>query len=257
MGKDLHSRWARVIFDEYNLSGDSLSLGNIGMEFEEDGEGATTFSDGVVNYVCGRPSLIADGYNALFNPDSVSGGDSRDGAFTALKARAEWLVSVLLGEAGEPAAGDIAYSAPLEQLSFQTAGDLTIAATVTFAGAGQGYTLIPRVFGKVLDYGDLTIGASSTYSGTSVDNGASTSAGATAYLHVIAAASAGLTIKVEHSSDDSTWADLLTFTTDGSAKAVEQKQAAGTVDRYTRISVANGTGSQETITLACTLIREQ
>lgn len=71
-----------------------------------------------------------------------------------------------------------------------------------------------------------------TGTGASVDNAASSANGGRGNLHVIAV-SGTWTLKVQHSTDDSVWADLVTFT---SATSIfgETKEVAGTVNRYLR-----------------------
>lgn len=79
---------------------------------------------------------------------------------------------------------------------------------------------------------------------TSVDNAASSANGAVASLHVTAFT--GLTsavLKVQHSADNSSWADLLTFTT-ATTTTWERKTVTGTVNRYLRAWWdVTGTGS--------------
>jgi len=86
-----------------------------------------------------------------------------------------------------------------------------------------------------------------TTNGTSVDGGASTSLGARANLHVTAnTRDAGTVIKVQHSADDSTWADLMTFATVAATTLTsETVTATGTINRYLRVqtTAASGTGS--------------
>jgi len=68
-----------------------------------------------------------------------------------------------------------------------------------------------------------------------VDNGAATTTGLAAYLHVTAiGGTPTLTAKVQHSSDGSTWADLATFTAVTAANSAQRVEAAGTVNRYLR-----------------------
>ncbi len=70
------------------------------------------------------------------------------------------------------------------------------------------------------------------------DNGAATTAGGAANLHVIATTGspATCTILVEHATDHSTWTTLCTF--DNVTGAVgQQKTYAGTVKRYTRCNL--------------------
>lgn len=97
---------------------------------------------------------------------------------------------------------------------------------------------------------------STTSNGTSVDNTASTALGATANLHVTANARTATTVvKVQHSADNSTWADLITFATVAiSTKTSETVSVSGTVNRYLRAqtTIASGTGN---ITLSVAVAR--
>lgn len=70
-------------------------------------------------------------------------------------------------------------------------------------------------------------------SGTSINNGASTANGGEASLHVTAYTSGDATPKIQHSANDSTWADLITFTLVGGLTS-ERKTVSGTVNQYTR-----------------------
>lgn len=100
----------------------------------------------------------------------------------------------------------------------------------------------------------LTAGASIAFGSlgdlASVDNSASSSSGAMAVLHVTANSVAGgtTTIKVQHSTDDSTYADLITFTAvSASTLTKELKAVTGTVNRYVR-ATATTAGSSGSIT---------
>lgn len=81
---------------------------------------------------------------------------------------------------------------------------------------------------------DLTA-ETATGNGTSVDNAASSANGGVATLHVTAASGTtpSATVKVQHSSDDSVWVDLITFTA-ATTSTSERKTVTGTVNRYVR-----------------------
>ena len=80
---------------------------------------------------------------------------------------------------------------------------------------------------------DLTA-ETATGNGSSVDNTVSSANGGVANLHVtVASAADSLTVKVQHSPDNSVWADLITFTA-ATTTTAERLSVAGTVDRYTR-----------------------
>lgn len=87
-----------------------------------------------------------------------------------------------------------------------------------------------------------------TGSGSSQDNSASTSNGGIAQLHVTAnTMNNNMVFKVQHSADNSTWADLATFTTVATTVKTSERVtvASGTtVNRYLRANyTASGTGS--------------
>ncbi|NBV35780.1 MAG: hypothetical protein EBR94_00695 [Bacteroidetes bacterium] len=87
-----------------------------------------------------------------------------------------------------------------------------------------------------------------TTTGTSVDNGASSSNGGFATLHVTANTMNAATVcKVQHSADNSTWADLQSFTSVATTVVTAErlKVANGTtVNRYLRaVATPAGTGS--------------
>lgn len=80
---------------------------------------------------------------------------------------------------------------------------------------------------------------SATGTGTAQDNGASSTNGLIANLHVTSNDRDGnVTVKVQHSADNSTYVDLITFTNvSASATSGETVTANGTVNRYLRTSI--------------------
>ena len=103
--------------------------------------------------------------------------------------------------------------------------------------------------GKQLTKGD-SIAFGAVGAQTSVDNAAGTTAGGFALLHVPTNTIGGgtTTWQIEHSTNDSTWADLLTFTAVAAATASSELIAvAGTVNRYIRASSTTA-GSSGSIT---------
>ena len=85
---------------------------------------------------------------------------------------------------------------------------------------------------------------------TNLDNVSGTTNGLQANLHMVVNTVA-TTVKIQHSTDASTWADLITFTV-LSAPSAEHKVATGTVHRYLRVNVTAASGSR---TLAVTAAR--
>lgn len=81
--------------------------------------------------------------------------------------------------------------------------------------------------------------------GASFDSGAGTTNGLQAYLHVTSFTGTSVTVKIQHSTNNSTWSDLVSFTA-ATGKGTERKTVAGTVSRYLRV-VTSGTFSDATI----------
>jgi hypothetical protein len=89
-----------------------------------------------------------------------------------------------------------------------------------------------------------------TVNGASVDNAASSTSGAVGHLHVTAKAdtTAVWTIKIQHSTDNSTFVDLITFTNVSNrtlAAGAQRIEVTGTINRYTRVqcTLVSGTTS--------------
>lgn len=87
--------------------------------------------------------------------------------------------------------------------------------------------------------------APGTVNSASVDNLAATTNGGAGILHVTAVSGGGnQVVKIQHSTDDSAWADLITFTTVTAATQQRVEVAAGTtVNRYTRATSVCTTGT--------------
>lgn len=94
---------------------------------------------------------------------------------------------------------------------------------------------------------------------TSVDNGAATTNGGVAHIHVTAntRAASGTIVKVQHSSDNTTFADLATFTTIGTTTTSERVTVAAgtTVNRYVRHAITAIGGASGAITHAVVFAR--
>ena len=106
----------------------------------------------------------------------------------------------------------------------------------------------------------LTAGASIAHGSlgslSSVDNSASSANGGAATLHIPTnTVNGNTTIKVQHSANDSSWADLISFTVVGaSTKTSEIKAVSGTVNRYLR-ATASTAGSSGSITFMIAFAR--
>ena len=80
---------------------------------------------------------------------------------------------------------------------------------------------------------------------STLDNAAQSLNGGWGYLHCTALTGGTATVKVQHSTDDATYVDLITFTNVTAANVSERALSAGTVHRYTRATwtVTGGTAT--------------
>lgn len=99
-----------------------------------------------------------------------------------------------------------------------------------------------------------TAASGNTEGADSQDNGASSANGGAGYLQVSALTLGGytnVTVKIRHSTDDITYADLITFAVVAVKPTAERKTVTGTVNRYLAHSwLFNGAGAGMTITYA-------
>jgi hypothetical protein len=93
-----------------------------------------------------------------------------------------------------------------------------------------------------------------TFDGTSVDNTASSAFGGAAHLHVTAFTGTSGVCKVQSSTNDTDWSDLITFTT-VSGVTSERTSVTGTVPRYLRFAIT--TDSFTSMTVACAFARNR
>lgn len=134
----------------------------------------------------------------------------------------------------------------------QTSYDITVPVADVVALSGE-FQVTEGLRNGILVAASVTTTA--TANGTSIDNAASTTSGASSNLHVTANTMNGATvIKVQHSADDSVWADLISFTSVGATTLTSESQTAtGTINRYLRYQVtAAGSGS---VTFSASLSR--
>lgn len=105
----------------------------------------------------------------------------------------------------------------------------------------------------------VTAGETATGQSASVDNAAASTFGAIANLHMIAndRNAGSIVVKVQHSTDNSVWNDLITFTSVNFATLAAQTLAvAGTVNRYTRAQWTVTSGATGSYTFAVAASRK-
>ena len=217
--------------DGYDMSGDVTSLQRVG-----GGPNLTEAVTGIKKLAFERIGLLRDGgidFTSWFNDSTATGAE---GQHTVLKTlpTADRIVSYFRGTAvGSPAASLVS-----KQVNFD--GNRGNDASFTFQCNAQA-----NGFG--LEWGDqLTAGLktdTTASNGTSIDFGsASTAFGWAAYLHVVAFTGTSVTVTVQDSADNGTFASLtggaFTAATAIGAQRIASSSTTATVRRYVRIATS-------------------
>lgn len=229
----IHGKSAGVLFGAYDLS---AFFNEASMSQSVETAETTTFGSSAKSYISG----LRDGTFSL------------SGMFDGVAAGIDQVISASVGDginvpvtiipqqAATMVLGDVSFSGSTIETSYEVSspvGDVVSAnmeGQIT-GGMDRGVILAPKTV------------VSATALGTSVDDVAGTTNGAVGYVHVIANTRDGaITVKIQHSTDNSTFADLITFTSVSSTTIVSERIAVtGTVNRYVRASftVAGSSGS--------------
>jgi hypothetical protein len=101
--------------------------------------------------------------------------------------------------------------------------------------------------GIVLANGASITSASQNY--TAVDNGGATSNGIIANLHITASDQSTIA-KIQHSTDNVNWSDLVTFASIAAGRGAERKIVTGTVNRYLRATWSGTLGTRTVVITA-------
>lgn len=235
-GKNKLLRYARFYLGGYDLSGDARSIGEL--QNSDQAVDIMGWSEGFHNFIADRRRQVGiNQFQALMNDASGRAFDQlKDGAATSVQA------SLFLGGGAVPAVGDVAYGLPGVQINEMAGMDAQAAIfTADFLPDAAQYDAdYDNPFGVALAIDESL---TATVNNSSVDYGAQTTTGAVAILHVLASSGGTWVLKVQDSSDNAAWADLITFSADGSAITSEYGTVTGTVDRYSRFQATRTSGT--------------
>jgi hypothetical protein len=238
----IHGKNTGVYIDEFDLTS---YFTDSSFQIDNDTAETTAYGDTNKSYLVG----LRGGSLSLNGMWSQTTDGSDEELQALLGSTTEPLITVREGSA---AIGGRAVIAQANETNYSITSPLSDVATISadFECTKTGVTnLTFALAGGV----QLTAGASIAHGSlgalSSVDNAASSANGGAATLHVPTnTVNGNTTIKVQHSANDSTWADLITFTVVGaSTKTSEIKAVTGTVNRYLRAS-ASTAGSSGSIT---------
>lgn len=232
-----------VLADGYDLS---PFLKSININAEQDVLDATAlnasgyrqFAAGLAAFkINGEGFFGYDGTTDLFGPDR--------GFHDELSASANRLISIGLEGSGIGATAKLFNTKQATYNIQETIGDLimtTFDASATLDGSTKAYARD----GVWL----LNQAVTGTVNGTTYDDGAGPTTGWLAHCHVTADDFTSMTVKVQHSTDGSSWLDLITFmefSTVGSEQAVN---IVSSVSRYVRAIVSAFSGTSATVAVA-------
>lgn len=220
----IHGKNAVVYQDGNDLTGYLRSLSN---SAEVETAESTTFADDDKTYVPGLAdaTISAEG---LF--DSTFDGELN--SITGSGTKSVWSVYP-----GGDADGSCGRGYSLDVTSAERTAEIGDVVMVSIEGQSSVGTE------AIISHHGL---AQRTASGTAtvVDNSASSANGGYGYLHATAA-SGTVVVKVQHSSDNSTYVDYLTLGTVTASARSFRTTATGTVNRYTRVvyTITSGTAT--------------
>ncbi len=236
MAKNLILRWTRIFVGGYDLSGDAMSFSKLENSFGD--YDMLGWSESVHN-------SLSDGFRVVGIEDFQAFlNDAAARAWTILRQSAPTTrqVSVLFGAGAEPVIGSKAYLLGGIQISDESSFDSGrgVLKAKFLNDASQYSANADNPLGYVL-HPQTSISATTT--GTSVDNGAASTLGAHANLHVLVSSGGTWSLKIQHSTDDSNWSDLITFTATGNSVTSERKTVSGTINRYSRVLLTRTSGT--------------
>ena len=245
----IHGKNTAVYVDEFDLTS---YFTDVSITQENEVAETTAFGDTNKSYLLGlRAGTLS--MSGMWSADT----DGSDEELQALLGNATTpLLSVREGAA---AIGGSAVIAQANETNYAISSPVADVHTVTAdfeCTPNQVSNLTFALAGGV----QLTAGASIAHGSlgnlSSVDNSASSANGGAATLHIPTnTVNGNTTIKVQHSANDASWADLITFTVVGaSTKTSELKAVSGTVNRYLRAS-ASTAGSSGSITFMVAFAR--
>lgn len=229
-----HGKKAKVFANGYNVSG---YFNSVTVSGEADTAEVSTLGSDDKAYIAGMKdaTISLEGFYA------GGVGDIDELLESWLGTTTTWTVVMT-----DDSTGALAYMVKAVDTTYEVGAEIGAAVSVSAEGQVTG----GREAGRVLH---ALAARTATGTGTSVDNGASTSGGLAAYLHVTSASGTtpSLVVKVQHSADNSTWVDLATFAAKTTSNTYERVEVTGTVNRYLRASYTiSGTSPSFTFHLA-------
>lgn len=235
-----HGIKTKVYVNGYDMTGYFRSLK---MSASDDAADTSTFLNTNKSFIPGLTDAQVSA-EALFDADSGIGGNadrSDEVLQAALATEFSYWVQLVQGDA----LGNGGYAVQAIHTSFEVDSphdDLTTISVSAQSKTGRERGLVLHALGA----------ETSTANGTGVDNSVGTANGLSGFLQVMARAGAASdTIKIQHSTDNVSFTDLITFTAVSAAHVAERLEVSGTVNRYLRAQWTIGGTSLTFHVFAC------
>ena len=235
------AKYTKIYCSGYDFSGQSNSV-SIGLAWNP--LDVTAFASTVKENIFEIPSVDAE-LKMWFNNTATSGNLAVLSSPAALR-----VLCVAYGMRANPVVGDVCACVPSQQLNYKvdSAIGAAVGVTLSLKECDPTQAGIGNIFGVVLHANGQETG---TGNAASVDGLAATTNGGMAFLQVTAAGGVWA-IAIQDSANDSTFATIATFTSNGSSITQEALAIAGTIRRYTRVLFTRTSGN---LNFFCGLVR--
>ena len=211
------SKNTTVMIGAFNMSGFFNSLET---SIEVDMLDTTTFGDDSKTFIAGMQ-------NGTITLGGLFGGDVDEideEMNPTLGAVAASVVSTIVDGIGTQGNNANLMGARTSSYGKNGSADGVVSISVGFQGDGIQTGIVLKTLAQQTSSGNTA----------TVDDGAGTTNGAVAHLHVTAADNGNVDVNVQDSPNDSAWSDLITFANVTTTPTAERGSVSGTVDRYVR-----------------------
>ena len=242
-------QWWQLMMDGYEFSGD---LNQVELLFEHAEEDLVGFLDPMEHGRAGMAKFTCTWAGFVNN----AAGRSHDRLKTPAN-NAGAIVSIMVGFGAVPVIGDPAFQAVVNQYVYtpKASPKQAVHFDLSMSSGRNASSAAVAADANAFVLANTTITTTTLFA--SRDNGAATSNGGVAYLQALTApATDTYEVKCQDSPDDSTWADLCTFSADGSTVTAERQTFSGAVDRYERATATRTGSAGENFELAVTMARK-
>jgi hypothetical protein len=232
-----HGKSTGVLFDEFDLSS-FFNQANASRAIQA--VNTTTFGNDDKVYIAGVESGSIS-IQGLWDGSAAAADEVLDGAIGA-----ESIITV--APQGLAVLGNKTIMLKGENVSYQIRSSANDAVRIVAGGMADGGVRTAGVLLQPLE------AETTTFDGTSVDNGASSAFGGVGHIHVTVFSGTSATVKIQDSANDVAWADLITFA-DITGVVSERLTVAGTVDQFLRFAITADTFTS--MTIACSFARNR